>query len=276
VGRGGNCGGFAVGLLVSLVSSVASAWHGEDEHITDDTAWTQQGDKDFRLGLYKASVTIADRITLGTYILPWFARTPSAFAKLRFLSLGPTQWAVGAGVFRLDTESFYGRGPSVPVFIVSSANLVTSLELGPRHQLSNGLVVTVIRANGAIDDGTVRGQGEATLTNMHYVAAYEYRISRALALVVTGRYQLFQVLAGDTTFTARPDAYTSIEVAAAASDEHSVNYRFAFSVVPALAWSWQSFNLRFGCGYGNYNIPGINFMVARRTPIPELDLYWTF
>jgi hypothetical protein len=264
------------GALVSLPSSVASAWHAEDEHITDDTAWTQEGDKDFRVGLYEASLTIADRVTLGTYILPWFARAPSAFVKLRFLSLGPTEWAARGSVFRLDAETFYRGGPTVPVFTVGTANLVTSLALGPRHQLSNGFVATVIRANGQIEDDTLRGAGEATLTSLHYVVAYEHRISRALALVVTGRYLVLQVIAGGTSFTARPDAYTSIEVSAAASDEHSLNYRFAFSVVPALAWSWQSFNLRFGCGYGNYNIPAINFMIAERTLIPELNLYWTF
>lgn len=267
---------FAAGSLVWSASPLATAWHTEREHVTDDTAWTQQGDKDYRLGLYEASVTIADRLALGTYVLPWFVRTPSAFAKLRFLSLGPSEWAVGASVFRLDTEAFYRRGPSLPAFTVGSAQLVTSVEAGPRHQLSLALVATVIRASGAFDDDTLSGQGEATLTSLHHVLAYEHRFSRVLALVVTGRYQLLQVLAGDTTFTARPDAYTSIDVAAAARDDHSVNYRLAFSVVPALAWSWQSFNLRVGCGYGNYNVPGINFMVRRRTPIPELDLYWTF
>lgn len=274
--HGSRCGALAAAGLVLAYSSAALAWHEEGEHITDDTAWTQQGDKNFRLGLYKASATIADRVTLGTYTLPWFVRAPNAFVKLRFLSLGPTEWAAGAGFFRLDTEVLYGRGPAVPIFTVGSGFLTASIEIGPQHQLSNTLVTTVIHGSGGIEDDTVRGTGEATLTNLHYVLAYEYRISRALALVVTGRYQVLQVLAGDTVFTAQPDDYTSIEVAAAASDEHTVNFRWAFSVVPALAWSWESFNLRFGAGYGNFNVPGVNFMVARRTVIPEIDLYWTF
>jgi hypothetical protein len=275
--RGGSrYGALAVFGIVLARSSAALAWHDEGEHITDDTAWTQQGDKDFRLGLYKFSATVADRVTLGTYTLPWAVRAPNAFIKVRFLSLGPTQWAAGAGFLRLDTEVLYGRGPSVPVFTVASGYLTGSIELGPRHQLSNTLLTTVIRGSGEIDDDTLRGTGEATLTNLHDVLVYEFRISRALALVVTGRYQVLQVLAGDTVFRAQPDEYTSIDVAVAASDEHSLNFRWAFSVVPALAWSWETFNLRFGAGFGNYNVPGVNVMVAQRTPIPELDLYWTF
>jgi hypothetical protein len=265
----------ALALVVAWCPN-AAAYHTEDEHITDDTAWTLKGSKNWRLGLYKTSVTIADHLELGTYLWPWVARTPSAFAKLRFLSLGPWHWAAKASFFRLDSGVFDGTGDNAPVFTVGTAELENTLELGRGHQLSNNLVGTLVHASGQLDDDTLRGQGQAGLTNLQYVLAYEYRISRTFALVITGRYRLLQVLNGQTSFVAEPDEYTSIEVHATASDEHAVNFRNAFSIVPALACSWQSFNLRFGVGYGNYNIPGVNFMIKERTPIPELDLYWTF
>jgi hypothetical protein len=268
--------GFLVLVLALGWSSNAAAYHDDDEHITDDTAWTLKGSKNWRLGLYKASVTVADHLELGTYLWPWIARTPSAYAKLRFLSLGPWHWAAKAGFFRLDTGLFDGTGENAPVFTVGTAELANTIELGSRHQISNNLVGTVVRVSGDLDDDTLRGQGQAGLTNLQYVLAYQYRISRTLALVVTGRYQLLQVLDGKTSFVAEPDAFTSIEVHATASDEHVVNFRYAFSIVPALDWSWQTFNFRLGLGYGNFNIPGVNFMINRRTPIPELDLYWTF
>jgi len=266
----------AATLLCALGwSSAASAYHTDDDHITDDTAWTLKGPKNFRLGLYKASATIADRVVVGTYIWPWLARTASAFAKWRFLSLGPTEWAVEGGLFHLDTASFDGTGPNAPVFNIGTATLSGTLELGD-HQISNNLIGTAVRAKGEIDEDTLGGAGEGGLSNLQYVLAYEYRVSRSFALVVTGRYQILQVLAGQTSFTSRPDDYTSIEVVAAASDDHIVNFRYALSVIPALAWSWENFNLRLGVGYGNFNVPGINFMIEQRTLIPELDLYWTF
>jgi len=47
-------------------------------------------------------------------------------------------------------------------------------------------------------------------------------------------------------------------------------------IVPSFAFSWQTFNLELGLGYGNFNVPGVNFMINRRTLIPTLDMYWTF
>jgi hypothetical protein len=265
-----------VAALMLARSGVAAAYHSDDEHITDDTAWTLKGPKNWRLGLYKASVTIADRLVVGTYLWPWLARTPSAFAKLRFLSLGPTQWATEVGFFRLDTQSFDGTGADAPVFTVGSLALVDSIEINRQHQISTKLIGTAVRVTGQLADDTLRGNGSAALTNLQLLLAYEWRLSSSLAFVVTGRYQLLQVLAGETRFRATPDEYTSVDVALAASDDHVVNYSYAFSIVPALAMSWQTFNLRLGVGYGNFNIPGVNFMINRRTPIPELDLYWTF
>jgi hypothetical protein len=269
------CAALFAALVLSR-SGVASAYHTEDEHITDDTAWTLKGPKNWRLGLYKASVTIADRVVIGTYLWPWLARTPSAFAKLRFLSLGPWQAATEAGFFRLDTQSFDGTGRDPPVFTVGTLALVNSVEINRQHQISTKLIGTAVRVTGQLADDTFRGDGSAALTNLQFLLAYEWRLTRSLAFVVTGRYQLRQVLAGETRFIATPDDYTRVDVALAASDEHAVNYSYAFSIVPALAMSWETFNLRLGIGYGNFNVPGVNFMIERRTPIPELDLYWTF
>lgn len=83
-------------------------------------------------------------------------------------------------------------------------------------------------------------------------------------------------LDASTHFTAHPDAYTTVEVVADAQDDSVVNFRGAFSIVPSFAWSWQTFNLELGLGYGNFNVPGVNFMINRRTLIPTFDMYWTF
>lgn len=275
VRHGASRMGAAAALLVLARSGAAAAYHSDDDHITDDTAWTLKGPKNFRLGLYKASATIADRVVLGTYLWPWLARAGNAFAKWRFLSIGPWHWAAEAGFFHLDTASFDGTGPNAPIFTIGTATLVNSLELGD-HQISNNLIGTAVKLEGEVDADTLAGTAEGGLSNLQYVAAYQYRVSRTFALVVTGRYQIFQVLGGQTSVTSSPDEYTSVELVAAASDDHVVNFRQALSVVPAVAWSWQNFNLRLGLGYGNFNVPGINFMLEQRTLIPELDLYWTF
>ena len=269
------CAAATASALLAL-SGAAAAYHTDDDHITDDTAWTLSGDKSFRLGVFKGSFTVADRLEVGTYVLPWAALAPSVFAKVRFLSLGPSQWAVEGGLFHVDTGVFARSEPTAPVFTIGTLTLASTLRLAPHHQLSNNLVGTLVHGTGRIEDSTLEGTGEGALTNLQYVGAYEYRISRTLALVITGRYRLLQVLEAESDFTARPDDYTSVDVELAARGDQIINFSYAFSIIPALAWSWESFNLRLGVGYGNFNVPGVNFMIDKRTPIPEFDLYWTF
>ena len=265
-------------LLAALAtpSRSARAYHTEQEHLTDDTAWTIAGDKAWRIGLFKAAVGIGNRVTLGSYIWPWVGRTPNAYLKWRFYAGDAWHWAAQVGFFRLDTAAFDKKASDPPVFTVASASLLQSVRLGARNQLSNGLVFTAVRATGTVDQDTLRGAGDAGLTNLQYVAAYELRLSRSTAFVLTGRYLIAQVLDANTRFTVHPDEYTTIDVVADARDDSVVNFRGAFSIVPSFAWSWQTFNLELGLGYGNFNVPGVNFMINRRTLIPTFDLYWTF
>jgi hypothetical protein len=272
----GRAGWLGFVLALSTTARTARAYHTEQEHLTDDTAWTLAGDKAWRIGLFKAAVGLGDRVTLGTYIWPWVARTPNAYLKWRFYAGDTFNWAVQGGLFRLDTAAFDQKAPDPPVFTVFSASLLSSLRISADNQLSNGLVFTAVRASGTVDQDTLRGAGDAGLTNIQYVGAYELRLSQRTAFVLTGRYLIAQVLDASTHFTAHPDAYTTVEVVADAQDDSIVNFRGAFSIVPSFAWSWQTFNLELGLGYGNFNIPGVNFMINRRTLIPTFDLYWTF
>jgi hypothetical protein len=257
-------------------SSAAGAYHTEREHLTDDTAWTIAGNKAWRIGLFKVAVGIGDRLTFGTYLWPWAGLTPNAYLKLRFYAGDAWHWAAQASVFHLDTVYFDRKQRDPPVFTVGSATFSQSVRLAAAHQLSNSLVFTAVRARGTVNQDTLRGVGEAGLTNIQYVGAYELRLSKRTALVVTGRYLMAQVLDGRTRFKAYPDEFTTVEVVAEANDDSIVNFRGAFSILPSIAWSWETFNLELGVGYGHYNLPGINFMINRRTFFPALDLYWTF
>jgi hypothetical protein len=86
---------------------------------------------------------------------------------------------------------------------------------------------------------------------------------------------MLQRVAANADVTLRPDAFTVVIVhgGAAARD---FEVRDAFSIVPSLLLTLGVFNLRLGVGYGNYNIPLVNFVVPERTLIPEADLYFLF
>jgi hypothetical protein len=254
----------------------ARADHTEAEHITDDTAFTLSGDKNWRVGLYKAAVALHDRVTLSTYIWPWVLRTPNLALKWQFYSGTEWHWATQLGVLRLDTAAFDRDNPNAPVFSVGTFDLMTSYRIKRKHQISADLTVTAVRLSGELTADTFNGAGEAAVTNSQWAAAYEYRWSERLALIATGRFLLGQVLSGQLDTTIAPDPFTTIELRAEAADRTVINYENAFSIVASAAWSWQTFNLRLGLGYGNFNVPGINFMVERKMFFPELDLYWTF
>ncbi len=258
-----------------LPAGVAHAYHDAHEHIQDDTAWTLEGDKSWRLGFFRLDYTLFDRVTVGTYHWIWLFRVANLNLKWRLYGGDRWQWAVRGGFFRLDTAVFDPDAESAPIFTLGSFELSSSVALFPRHQLSQSFVYTAVNAKGRLEDGELSGLAEVGATNLQYVAAYEIRVSRQLALVFTGRYLLAQLLSGQSDLAYYPDDFTTVEVVGSAlADE--VDFRNAFSVTGALAWSWESFNLRLGMGYGNFNVPGINFTLEQRGFFPELDMYWTF
>lgn len=265
-----------VAISVAAFCRDARADHTEEEHITDDTAFTLSGDKNWRVGLFKAAVALGDRVTLSTYIWPWVLRTPNLGLKWQFYSGKEWHWATGLGVLRLDTAAFDKGNSNAPVFTVGTFDVMTSYRIKRQHQISADLTLTAVRLSGEVTTDTFDGAGEAAVTNSQWSLAYEYRWSERLALIATGRFLLGQVLSGQIDTTIQPDPFTTIELRAEAADRTVLNYENAFSVVASAAWSWETFNLRVGLGYGNFNVPGINFMVDRKVFFPELDLYWTF
>lgn len=271
------CAG-SVACASLLFSANTEARHTSEEHITTDTAWTLEGEKNWHIGLFKAQFTIADRLSVGTYIWPWIVGVPSLQLKWRFFSSGPLHFAFEGGVFRVDTSHLDRRGsqPNPPILTVTTGTLSNSFEFSSRHQLSSNLVLTGLRVEGELTNDTLRGAGEGAFTNLQYVGAYEYRMSQTIAIVLTARYQLLSVAAGKVSSTTEPDEFTTIELAAQANDDTVINFKHAFSIVPSFNASWDTFNMRLGVGYGNYNLPGVNFMLPERTIVPEIDLFWTF
>lgn len=50
----------------------------------------------------------------------------------------------------------------------------------------------------------------------------------------------------------------------------------AYQVLPGWAFSWDSFNLRLGVGYGHFFIPSLGIVSSYEGPIGDLELYWRF
>jgi len=117
-------------------------------------------------------------------------------------------------------------------------------------------------------------EGAAAVSNLQFVSTFEVRWTKSAAIVLRTRYLAYQWQpSASAVYVLHPDDYTTVEVHGAA-ELQALDVKNAYSVVPGLAFSWKTFNLRVGLGYGNFNVGGVNFVFPRKTLVPELDMYW--
>jgi hypothetical protein len=271
--RGGASLAMAVAALVSLAPR-AQADHDEISRATDDTAYTLEGGR-LRVGLWKVQYGVFDFATVGTYTLPWVVLAATAHAKLRLISEDPITAAVQVGFAYFDSARLRALDASAGRAIVTALPLeaYVSYRVDETFTLGAGAGYTEVGVDGALWSDAFAGAGEGASDNLQLIASAEVRLSRVFALVVIGRWLLLQRVFGRAKGTLHPDAFTTVVVNGdAAASEFSV--RDAYSVVPSVHMSWGWFNLRVGVGYGNFNVPLVNFVLPDRTLIPELDLFF--
>lgn len=261
----------AVSAALVLGACPARAHHTEEERITDDTAYTLPKGK-VRLGVFKQQWGPWSRLTLGTYALPWLLRFANAHLKWRFYGSDPLSLSVQLGFARFAPQNVKEAAGSAEVG-VAPIELLGSYRFDERWTLSSGLAYTAVTLKGSYDPAKL--EGLAAVNNLQVLATLEYRLTEVTAFVLAGRYLVFQNTNGRLSTTLQPDAYTTIELQSVAST-NALDFPFAFSIVPSVVFSWKTFNLRLGMGYGNYSVPMFNLVLPNKTVVPDLDVYWVF
>ena len=262
-------------LIVALV--LASRLGHADVRITDNTAYTTPAGK-VRAGLWKLQygVPYLDGLELGAYTLPYATwaldiRSYNGHAKYRVVDRG--RWTVSAslGVAYVDFENL-----DVPVDVwIVPATLLASARLSDRNTLGAGVMYTHMAGAGRYnpdEDSTFRGA--LALSNVQSWLSLTTRVSRGWSLYVEARSIASTQASGGGDVMYTIDERTHVDVAA--TGKASVQELKGASLLAALQYSRSSFRMRFGAGYGNFNVPMLNFIVPVATPFPELDLYWVF
>lgn len=257
--------------LIALLPGAARADHTEEERIVDQTAYTLPKGR-FQLGLFRQEWGPIDRLTVGTYALPWLLRFANAHLKWRIIGNDPVSIAASIGAFRFAPEALK-KASGDAVLTIVPFDLVGSWRIDDRWTLSPGFVYTVVTLKGSYDPAQL--EGAAGVSNLQLVTTLEYRLSTVTAFVLHGRYLVFQNAQGRASSTLHPDRFTTVEVQAVASTD-ALDFPQAFSVVPSVVFSWKVVNLRLGLGYGNYSLPGINLVLPKKTLVPDLDFYVRF
>lgn len=260
----------------SVVAPDARAYHTDEQRLTDHTAYTLRA-RDLRLGLFKFQYGIWDPFLVGTHTIPAFVRMANLHIKWRYLNDERWAAAVQAGSYRLDVSKLEAFEDSPGDAVISAGTLEPSVSyrFDDRFTLSSTLPYTVVRADGSVNSKAFDGALTAAVDNLQLTTTLEWRLTRVTALVLHSRYLIFQRAYGDGHATLRPDEYTTVEIEVDAQSA-ALDFKGAWSVVPTVAFSWGTFNLQIGLGYGNWSIAPLNFVLPKKTLIPDLEVFWVF
>jgi len=272
--------GRALALLGALAwtatcAGTARAYHTERERATDDTAYTMDGGS-LRAGLFKLQYSPLDFATVGTYTLPWALLAATVHAKLRLLPSDPVALALQAGFAYFDSSRLSWLDEQAGNAVVTAL----PLEAFVSHRmtdlsLSGSVVYTEVDVDGALAMDAFDGAVEGATDNLQLTATGEIRLSRVIALLVHVRWLVLQRVLAQANARVYPDDFTTVAVHSDVTGGEFV-VRDGFSIVPGIHLSWGEVNLRAGLGYGNYNLPLVNFVLPERTLIPDFDLFFVF
>lgn len=263
-----------VGLL--LAPRPARAFHTPEQRTTDDTADTLEPHR-LRLGLFRLEYTPWSNVTLGTYPLPWVFSVPNLALKWRYYKGDQVSLAARLGFFGFDTKSLekLDEQKTHATLAVVPFDLAATWRVDKRFSMSFDLIWTSVFIKGEADLDSLNGTFQGGTTNLQSLYTLELRATRVTALLLQGRFLSFQRANLNGNVILHPDEFTTVEVHGA-RDSDALNFRGAYSLTVSALFSWELFNLRLGLGYGNYNVPGLNFMLPTRTPFPDFDFYWIF
>jgi hypothetical protein len=267
--------GLAAAATVSAAEAPeAFAEHTKTDRPTDGTAYTKQRGA-LRAGLWNLEASLFDEVTVGTATLPWLLLVWNAHVKAKVYDEDPLALSVGTGFWYMDLGRFEAiSDKSVDArFFVAPLDLRGSYRFDDEWTLTVGGVWTGSWLTGTYDPASF--QGTAATSNFQTVANVTVLLSDVVALNLEGRYLVVQKASARAKTTLYPDEFTTVEVQGTAATD-AVDYPNAFSLVPSIHVSYGWFNLRAGLGYGNFNIPGVNFMLPDRSLVPELDIYGVF
>jgi hypothetical protein len=266
-----------LGLLVLGVSADAHAYHSDRKRVVTGTAFTLH-QNEWQLGPFRADYGAMEQLQIGTYVMPLIALIPNL--QLKLLIFRNDRWAVSLrpGMYYADLSlprRFYGLGPedtTIKLWLFPIEGYVSAV-IKKRFVLTFSGVYTAVTGSGSYDPEDF--DGTAAASNAQVGLGLQWNINRITALIFQGRYVVFQDAAGAGTVTVHVDDATSADVKASGTANFA-DATNGWSLSASAFFSWATFNLRVGGGYGNYNVPGMNLVVPVRHPFPVFDAFWRF
>jgi hypothetical protein len=253
------------------------------EERIDYTAYTLHRNE-FSLGLGSAAYGVLDQVTVGTYVLPWFAfpllRSPiiSGYVKVRDWFSGPVTVALRGGFVYLNASGISAElsnnSSSDVGFLAVPIELSASWRIRPI--VSESLQLTWVHASiaGELPRGTSVDSGlggASTATSMSLASLTEVRLTRVLALSVRGTL-LLDLSDIDVRGRYERDGTQVAARLGARPDQPAI----VGNVIPGVHFSWSNVNLQLGLGVGTNWLPFVALPTQVVTVVPDADFYVRF
>lgn len=263
-------------LLSGLAFAPRQAFADHDEKgfaMVGDVAHTLRKNE-WRLGLIQLEYGILDSLDIGTYHLVWLLRVANLRTKFQPYVDEHWQTALGLGVFYLDLGSFPDVDENTTAtFVGIPIEAMVTYRFNDAYSLSTSIQYTALSVEGQYNEDDF--QGLVGVANLQFSLTFIARLTRVTAIYVHGRVLAFQNTDGAATSTVDVDPFTQIETTATGSTD-ALNVEGANALSAGLLLSWKYTNIKLGLGYGEYFIPGANFVIPSRIIFPEFDLFWRF
>jgi hypothetical protein len=149
--------------------------------------------------------------------------------------------------------------------------LLATVPIGARTWVHLEGAYNWLRGFGAGDESRAEIRGAVVARTIQVGAMVEVRVSRVVALLARGRYQVDEspiILSGG----GQVDAYTHVQLDA----QVRTSVQHPAMGIAGLACTWSHFGFVAGGGYGHYFVPGANVALAYRGFVPEASLWAVF
>lgn len=272
-----NLRSLVLGLcLLSLIPvNRAAAFHTDRVRTISGNAFVLRKNE-WEVGPFRANFGALEQLQIGTYFLPLLFLAPNLEAKLLLFQNERFSVSVRPSAFYADlslAHKLYGIGASgtdIKLWIIPVEGYVSAI-IRSRFTLTASFVYTAVRGSGSYNPEDFKGTAAAA--NMQAGLSFEWRVNRVTALILQTRLLVVQEIGGVGTVNLDLDDATNASITARGAPIFA-DVEQGFSVALSALFSFTSFNLRVGMGYGNYNVPGLNLIIPERHPFPVFDLFW--
>jgi hypothetical protein len=252
----------------------AHAWVEGPHGVPDYSAHTM-ADGEIRLSLFRSGYAFTDWLQVETLPLLWAVRVTNFDFKASY-PVSDT-WTLSANLGLLAWNLANMPGASKDAADVRLNGLPVQARstwvLGD-WGLTAGLAYTGIKVSGDADADAADLDATAAISTSQLTGAAEWRTSRSFALVLEGRLMIWEDLRADAVTTTDIDDDTVLVLHG--DTQVDLQQPVRGNATLSAMWSYETFNLRLGLGYGHYSLPVFSTFLTQATVVPEFAMYWRF